>query len=179
MTALGKLIERNRQWFMDFGSWIFAGLIAFNLLVVAALLTVGPADNAIIVSAAAFALALPPDVAGFFLLRLVRDLEQVELEKEAAEAFKEVGFDVGEKAFSPEALEAVQKRRTAIVLRYSYPILGASVLLTLIGMTAALWHMAWWIGVIFFAMVVISSGIVIQAFVSSGSTLDPRPAETP
>jgi hypothetical protein len=114
------------------------------------------------------------------VLRLVRDIEQVELEKEAAEAFKEAGFPIGERATSPEALEAVLKRRTQVVLRYSYWTLAGSVMLTLVGMTAALWHMAWWIGIIIVAMVVLSGGIVMGAIVSSGSVLEPpRPGVVP
>ena len=38
-----------------------------------------------------------------------------------------------------------------------------SVLLTLIGLVAALWHVAWWIGVLFLIVTIISLGIVIVA----------------
>lgn len=49
-------------------------------------------------------------------------------------------------------------------------------------MAAALWHMAWWIGVVFVAMVVASQGVVFGAMVSSGSTTTwrtPAGAEEP
>lgn len=167
MKAFGKLVERITPWLFEFGSWIFGGLIAFNLIVIAALITVGPVDPAIMVSTTAFALALPLDVAGFFLLRLVPDMKRVGIEEEAAQAFQDVGFTVGEQVVSPKALEALQKRRIGIVLRYSYGILALSAILTLTGMTAVLWHMAWWIGVAFIAMVMISLVIVIVAIVTS------------
>jgi hypothetical protein len=167
MKAFGKLVERITPWLFEFGSWIFGGLIAFNLIVIAALITVGPVDPAIMVSTTAFALALPLDVAGFFLLRLVPDMKRVGIEEEAAQAFQDVGFTVGEQVVSPKALEALQKRRTRIVLRYSYGILALSAILTLTGMTAVLWHMAWWIGVAFIVMVMISLVIVIVAIVTS------------
>jgi hypothetical protein len=72
MKALSNLVERITPWLFAFGSWIFGGLIAFNLLVVASLITVGPIHPAILVATAAFACALPLDVAGLFLLRLPR-----------------------------------------------------------------------------------------------------------
>lgn len=182
VNAFGKLVERITPWLLDLGNWIFGALIAFNLVILGALLTVGPVDPAIIVSTGALALALPADAAGFFLLRLVADLKQVGLEEIAAQAFQEVGFSVENQVPSPGAPESVEKRRTRIVLRYSYALLAVSILLTLVGMTAALWHMAWWIGVVFVAMVVASQGVVFGAIVSSGSTTTwrtPAGAEEP
>ena len=167
MKAVGKLVERITPWLLDFGSWIFGGLIAFNLLVVAALITVGPVDPAITVSTAAFALALPLELAGLLLLRLDQDLKHVGFEEEVAQAFQEVGPNVREQVASRTALELWPKRRTRIVLLYALWILALSVVLTLTGMAAALWHMAWWIGVVFFAMVLISQGMVIVAIVTS------------
>jgi hypothetical protein len=167
MKAVGKLVERITPWLLDFGSWIFGGLIAFNLLVVAALITVGPVDPAITVSTAAFALALPLELAGLLLLRLDQDLKHVGFEEEVAQAFQEVGPNVREQVASRTALELWPKRRTRIVLLYALWILALSVVLTLTGITAALWHMAWWIGVVFFAMVLISQGMVIVALVTS------------
>jgi hypothetical protein len=167
MKAVGKLVERITPWLLDFGSWIFGGLIAFNSLVVAALITVGPVDPAITVSTAAFALALPLELAGLLLLRLDQDLKHVGFEEEVAQAFQEVGPNVREQVASRTALELWPKRRTRIVLLYALWILALSVVLTLTGMAAALWHMAWWIGVVFFAMVLISQGMVIVALVTS------------
>jgi uncharacterized membrane protein len=166
MKAFGKFVERITPWLFEVGSWIFGGLIAFTLVVIAALFTVGPVDPAITVSAAAFALALPLDLAGLFLLRLVQDLKRVGFEEEMAQAFQDVGFTVGAQIASPKALESLRKRRTGIVLGSSLGILALSALLTLTGMTAALWHMAWWIGVVFLAMVMISLAIVIVAIVT-------------
>jgi len=166
MKAFGKFVERISPWLFEVGSWIFGGLIAFNLLVMASLITVGPVDPTIMVATAVFALALPLDVAGLFLLRLIQDLKRVGFEEEVVQTFQDVGFTVGVQLASPKALESLRKRRTGIVLGSSLGILALSVLLTLTGMTAALWHMAWWIGVIFFAMVMISLAIVIVAIVT-------------
>jgi hypothetical protein len=163
MKAFGKFVERITPWLFEVGSWSFGGLIAFTLLVVASLLTVGPVDPAIMVAMTAFALALPLDVAGLILLRLVQDLKRVGFEEEVVQVFKDVGFTVGAQMASPTALESLRKRRTGIVLGDSLGILALSGLLTLTGMTAALWHMAWWIGVVFLAMVLISLAIVIVA----------------
>ncbi len=165
--AFWKLFEGITPWLVEFGSWLFGGLIAFNLLIVAALITVGPVDPAIAVSTAAFALALPLEVAGLFLLRLDQDLKHVGFEEEVAQAFQEVRFPAGEQVASPTVIEVLRRRRTRIVLSYSLGILALSLLLTVTGMMAALWHMAWWIAVVFFAMVLISQGIAIIAFVTS------------
>ena len=166
MKAFGKFVERITPWLFEVGSWSFGGLIAFTLLVVASLLTVGPVDPAIMVAMTAFALALPLDVAGLILLRLVQDLKRVGFEEEVVQVFHDVGFTVGEQMASPTALESLRKRRTGIVLGDSLGILALSGLLTLTGMTAALWHMAWWIGVVFFAMVMISLAMVIVAIIT-------------
>ena len=165
VSAFGALIEGIAPWLLDLGSWIFGALIAFDLVILGALLTVGPVDTAIIVSTAAFALALPSDVAGFFLLRLMADLKNVDLEKVATQAFQEVGFDVP----APSNEGSLEKKRTRVVLGYSYGLLTLAVFLTLIGITAALWHMAWWIGVIFVPMVVASQSVVFKAIASTGS----------
>jgi len=170
MKAFGKFVERITPWLFEVGSWSFGGLIAFTLLVVASLLTVGPVDPAIMVAMTAFALALPLDVAGLILLRLVQDLKRVGFEEEVVQVFQDVGFTVGEQMASPTALESLRKRRTGIVLGDSLGILALSGLLTLTGMTAALWHMAWWIGVVFLAMVLISLAMVIVAII----TIQPR-----
>ena len=169
VAAFGALIERITPWLLDLGSWIFGALIAFDLVILGALLTVGPVDAAIIVSTAAFALALPSDVAGFFLLRLMADLKNVDLEKVATQAFQEVGFSVEDDVPAPSSEESMEKKRTRVVLGYSYGLLTLAVLLTLIGITAALWHMAWWIGVIFVPMVVASQSVVFKAIASTGS----------
>ena len=158
--AFRKVVEGITPWLLEFGSWTFGGLIAVTLLVMASLFTVGPVDPAIIVGTTAFALALPLEVAGVLLLRLDQDLQRIGFEEEWVQAFQDVGFTSPEIA-SPQDLEALRKKRTGVVLRYCLAMLTLSAILTLIGLVATLWHMAWWIGVAFLVMVVISQGIVI------------------
>lgn len=167
MKAFGKLVERITPWLVEVGGWIFGGLIAFTLLVMASLLTIGPVDPAIMVATTAFALALPLNVTGLILLRLIQDMKHIGFEEELTQAFQEVDFTVREQVVSPKALESWRKRRTGIVLGSSLGILALSLVLTLTGMTATLWHMAWWIGVAFIAMVIISQVSVIVAIVTS------------
>jgi len=173
MKAFGKLVEGMAPRLLEFGSWIFGGLIAFTLLVLASLFTKGPVDPTITISTAAFAFALPLNVTGLFLLRLVKDLEHVGFEEEWAQAFQDVDFNVGEQVAFPKTLESLRKRRPGFFLGYSLGILALSVLLTLTGMIAVLWYMAWWIGVMFFVLVIISLVIVIVALVTS------QPPESP
>jgi hypothetical protein len=75
-----------------------------------------------------------------------------------------------------------------VVLRYAYIFLALAIVLSLVGMTAALWHMAWWIAVIFVAMVVVSQALGFRAIAFSGSTtvwrgaagaIDPRAPSGP
>ena len=167
MKAFGKLVERITPWLVEVGGWIFGGLIAFTLLVMASLLTIGPVDPAIMVATTAFALALPLNVTGLILLRLIQDMKHIGFEEELTQAFQEVDFTVREQVVSPKALESWRKRRTGIVLGSSLGILALSLVLTLTGMTATLWHMAWWIGVAFIAMGIISQVSVIVAIVTS------------
>ena len=164
VAGLSTLVERITPWLLDLGNWIFGALIAFNLVILGALLTVGPVDPAVLIATAAFALALPLDAAGFVLLRFVTDMKNVDLEQVATKAFEEVGFS----RFGDSDPSESAKRRTAAVLRYSYMLLALTFLLTLIGVTAALWHMSWWIGVLFVAMVIVSQAIVFIALVSTG-----------
>jgi hypothetical protein len=135
LKGFGTLVERITPWLLDLGSWIFGALIAFDLLILAALLTVGPADLAALVATAAFALALPPNAAGFFLLKVLEDIKNARLEDVAVQAFQEAGFGVSP-IQAPDAAESVVKQRTKTVLIYSYSILSVSVLLTVIGVTA-------------------------------------------
>jgi MFS family permease len=177
MQAIGKLIERITPWLVEFGSWLFGSLIALILLVLASLLTVGPVDPAVLIAAAALALALPVAVAGLFLLRLDQDMKRIGFEEEVAQAFQDVGLPDGGQVASPQTAESRRKRRTGVILIYSLIMLALSILLTLTGVVAALWHMAWWIGIAFSAMVIVSQGIVIAAFASAQPPDSPEEKE--
>jgi hypothetical protein len=171
--VVGELAETITPWFFEFGSWIFGGLIVFTLVLMAPLITLGPVDRAITAATAAFALALPLDVAGLFLLRLVQDLQRVGFEDNLAHAFEKVGSVMGAPLPTPSALEAQRKRRSERVLRASLWMLGLSGVLAVIGMEAVLWRMAWWIAVAFLAMILGSLVIVALAM----ATALPRDAE--
>src|SRR5215471_6699510 len=177
MNAFVKLYERFTPWLLEIGSWLFGGLIAFTLLVLASLFTIGPVETTVLVSTAAFALALPLNLTGLILLRLVNDLKQVGFEEGLAQAFQDVDSTVREKVVSPKSLESWQRRRTGLFLGYSAGILALSIILTLIGLIAVLWYMAWWIGVIFFVMVILSLAIVIVALISSQPPASPEEKE--
>ena len=174
--AFATLLERMTPWLLDLGNWIFGALIAFSLVIIGAMLTVGPVDRAVLVATAAFALALPLDVAGFFLLRFAADMKKVDLETVATTAFVEAGFSSEEVGQALDPRES-EKRRTRKVLGYSYSLLVLTALLTLIGVTAALWHMAWWIGVAFAGMLVLSLVIVGAALSTYKTRRAPRPAK--
>jgi hypothetical protein len=171
MKASENYVEKATPWLLDVGTWIFGGLIAFNLLIMAALITIGPVDLAVRISTAAFALVLPLDLAGLLLLKLVQDLEHVgfefEFEREVRQAVQDVAPAIGEPDAPPMTLEALRKRRTQAALYFSLGILMLSSFMTLAGMAAVLWHMAWWIAVGFVTMALLSLVVVLIAMATS------------
>ncbi len=161
MKALEAVSESITPWLVEFGTWIFAGLIGFALIVIAPLVTLGPVETTIIVSTVALALTLPLNLTGLLLLRLVQDMKRYE--DKLAQGFHDASLILGSEFAFPLAASPTQKRRTEIILLVSLGMLAVSALLTLIGLTAALWHVAWWIGVLFLLMTIISLGIVVVA----------------
>ncbi len=175
--GFGRFIDRITPALYELGVWLFGSLIAFNLLILAALFTVGPVDAAIKVGTTATALALPLNVTGLVLLRLVQELKGVSAEDQLMQAFHEEGFN-SDQIPAPQELEAtlgnMRSRRTAVVLRSSAGILASSALLTLIGLISTLWHMAWWIAVSFLAMIVLSLIIAILIMAASQPPDSPK-----
>jgi hypothetical protein len=174
---MGKVVESITPWLVELGDWIFAGLIASLLVILASVITVGPVDHAMTVATVAFALALPLELAGLILLRLLRDTERIDFAGTWVRAFHEAGFPIGEQRAALQTGAAPRTRGTTLVLYYALGILALSVLLTLTGVTAALWHMAWWIAVIFVAMSTISLGVVTAALLTVAPPDSPRRQE--
>ncbi len=167
MVAYSKLLEKGTPWLFDVGTWVFGGLIAFTVLIMGALITIGPVDRSITVATVALALALPLDVTGLVLLRFTSDMKPVRFEQEIAQTFEEAGLTPGEEQIpSLTALQALRIRGAQVALRYAVGILTLCMILTVVGMAAALWHMAWWIDVAFAATVVVSLVIVLIAMAS-------------
>jgi hypothetical protein len=188
--ATWQFIERITPWLLDVGNWIVGGLIAVNLILLGALMTIGPVDWAVLVATTAFALALPLDLAGLCLQRLVRDLEQVGVEsgiesyendvRQALLSADPIGGEpiaAGEPVAAPRTREAARKRRAAFALRYSLGIVALSSVLTLAGILAALWHMAWWTAVAFAVMVLLSLTLVTLAVVTADPPQSPAVKE--
>ena len=166
LKAFGNLVEKIKPWLFEFGNWIFGGLIAVNLIIVGSLLTVGPDHPAILVSIAAFACALPLNVSGLFLLKLIKDMSGVAIDDVIRQAFQDAEVPNVEIYFPvSEEKESLYKRRSNVGLRYSIALAALSTGLTMLGMVAALWYMAWWVGVIFLVMV-IASVILIMTVVA-------------
>jgi hypothetical protein len=159
--GLRNLAERVTPWLVDVGSWIFGGLIAVNLVVLCALITVGPVDEAVRISTAALAAALPLNAAGIVLLRLIKDVNDVGLDDLTLRAFQDARFpDIDAYFPSPRDRAVQHARRSRIVLLYSMGIAALSIALTVTGMTAAAWHMGRWIAFVLLAAVVLSAALV-------------------
>jgi hypothetical protein len=162
MSALANLVEKISPALFEVGSWLLGGLIALNLVVLGALITVGAIGPSILISAAALACALPLNVAGIFLLRLIKDTKEIGIDDIALQAFREADFPNIE-AYFPAAQDrdVHSTRRSNFALLSSFGIIALSFTLTVIGLVAALWHLAWWLGVTMLAMVILSTGLVI------------------
>jgi hypothetical protein len=162
MKGLAGLIERITPWLLEVGSWVFGGLIALNLVIIAALITVGPVDAAVLIAVTAFACALPLDVAGIVLLRLMKDVQDIHLDDLALQAFQEAQFPKIEAYFPPaRARESLAKSRARIALGYALAMAALSVALTLTGIGSALWHMAPWVAEVFTATVILSAVLLV------------------
>lgn len=159
-VGIGLFFDLVAPWLLDLGSWIFGALIAFNLVILGVVLTIGPVDTAEKLATAAFALALPPNVSGFVLVRLVTDMRKIRAPDQAAQAFKQAGFELENPQLNRQEDE---RRMSGVALSYTYGLMSVSLLLTLAGLTAALWHSAWWIGVGFVVMLVLSIGLLLLA----------------
>jgi len=169
--AFEQWLPAIAPWLFEFGSWLFGGLIAFSILLVQAPILLGPVDPAVIICATTVAVALPLDITGLFLLRIVRDAKQFGFEELFVNSIPDVGSSE-EQTRHLERLDAARKRRETVVLNSSTAILFTTLALTLIAIIAALWHVAWWVGVIFLAMV-----LVCVVLISIIMTLS-RPPET-
>ena len=108
-----------------------------NLVVLSALITVGPVDAAIRTATAVLAAALPLNVAGIVLLRLIKDVNDVGLDDLTLRAFQDAGFtDIDAYFPSPHERVAQHARRSRVALLYSLGIAASSMALTVIGMTS-------------------------------------------
>ncbi len=161
--GLRSFIDRVTPWLLEIGILIFGSLLAFNLLVLASLFTVGPVDVAIKVATISFALALPLNICGLFLLRMVREFKDARIENEMLQAFQDEGFTGSGQIPGPSVMDAIRQRRAGTSLRYSAGMMAMSFLLTLAGLIATLWHMAWWISMGFCLMLVLALTILILA----------------
>jgi len=162
MNALARLVDRITPWLVEVGSWVLGGLLALNLVVISALITVGPVDRAVLIAVTALACALPLDVAGIILLRLIKDVQEIQLDDVTLTAFQEAHFPNIEAYFpAPRARGVVARRRGRITLAYALPIAVLSIALTLTGLVAGLWHMAAWAGEVFIGTVVLCAVLLV------------------
>ena len=162
MKGLTALLERMTPWLIEVGSWSLGGLIALNLVVIAALVTVGAVDVPVRIAVVAFACALPLDVAGIVLLRVIKDWQDYRIDELTLQSFQDAHFPEIEAYFpSPRDRALLARRRARVALAYAFGIATTSALLTLIGMAAALWHMAPWIAESFSVTVALSTLLLI------------------
>ncbi len=149
-------------WLFDFGSWLFGGLIAFSIVAIQSPIFMASADRdaAMIISACAYALALPLDIAGLCLLRLIQGIKQHNVEEEMQRTLQDVRYPGGQQAAPGDAFEQQRQRRTYNVIVSASWLSGLALLLTLLGLAASLWHIAWWIAIAFLLVALVSALLV-------------------
>jgi ABC-type multidrug transport system fused ATPase/permease subunit len=161
--VMTTLLDSLKPWLIEFGNWIFGGLIAFNLIILAPLITIGLGHMEVMVSIVAFACALPLDVSGLLLLKLTKDMNDIAIDDVMSQAFKDAHIpDIEDHLPTTEQIQTHYKRRTEIGLRYSIWVGAASAILTFLGMIAALWYIAWWVAVIFIVVALLSLFITMN-----------------
>ncbi|HTO99986.1 MAG TPA: hypothetical protein VMJ64_01330 [Anaerolineales bacterium] len=168
IEGLLNLLEKISPTLFDVGGWVLGGLIALNLVVIGAVIPVGGIDTPILIAAGAMASALPLNVAGLLLLRLIKDMKGIRIDELAREAFQDAKFPEIE-AYLPADQDSASlfKRSSNVTLLYSAGIIIFSTTLTLSGLVAVLWHLAWWLGVILLVMVILSTVLTLAILAHS------------
>jgi len=165
MKGLSGFVDKITPWLFAVGNWICGGLTAFALVAISALLTVGPVDKAVLISITAFACALPLNVSTIFLLRMVKDAKEIRVDEVALRAFQDAAFPNIETYFHASSeRESRHKRISKAALGYCLGAGSLGTALTLVGLVSALWHMAWWIGAVLIAMVLLCFGASLSIF---------------
>jgi hypothetical protein len=102
VRGLLNLLEKLSPTLFDVGSWVLGGLIALNLIVIGAVIPIGGIDASILIAAGAMASALPLNVAGILLLRLIKDMKGIPIVELTREAFQDAKFPEIEAYLPPD-----------------------------------------------------------------------------
>lgn len=164
--ASETFISRMAPWFLEFGSWIFGGLIAYSIVLIQAPIlnsAVTRGDQALVICTLMLALALPLDIIGLIVLRLFGDLRRFDLENEFADAFSEMADAADPTREKPDqaAIEHWQKKRLALIFHISVAILLIVLVLTIAATVAAMWYVMWWVAGVFLLMIGATSVFLI------------------
>jgi hypothetical protein len=163
-------VARTNDWLTEVGAWVFGGLLALNLVLVASLLDVGPVDTAILISICALGCALSVNAVGIVLNRLVKDIKYVEVAERLPilqELSEAESSEIEALYPHSEEREPFRKRRSTMALWSSLGLATLSGALTTIGLVAALWYMAWWVGVAGLVTAVLSATLIGVVFVTT------------
>lgn len=131
------------KWLYDVGGWIFTGLIAVALMILQNLIAIGSADRALLVAGLLLAAALPLNLAGLWIVRYLKNLDQ------AGEEIQNTAGDVTVISVPPVGFTATSPEKRKFTNTILSALLALSVLLTLLGICLALWHISWAATIIF------------------------------
>jgi hypothetical protein len=98
------------------------------------------------------------------MLKLMQNMKDMKLDELMQQALKDADFPNAEAYFpDTQGMETFRKKRRDVTLRYSLILATLSMTLTLIGLVAALYYMAWWIAALFVTMVILSTALLLTA----------------
>jgi hypothetical protein len=154
-SALLSWMEQSQQivlkWLYDVGGWIFTGLIAVALMIIQNLIGIGHSDRGLLVAGLVLAVALPLNLAGLWIVRYIQNLDQAAAGAKPPLAKKQ---SVADDATVNAAAIFSAKKRT-FTNRVVTIVLALSVLLTLLGLALALWHISWVVTVVFLVAILV------------------------
>ena len=153
MLALQSWMGQSQQiasnWIYDAGGWIFTGLIAVALIIIISLIAIGRTDPVLFIAALTLAAALPLNLAGMWIARYLKNRDQ---------ALAAVPQSQTQQAAEDEAtvhLQTFSAKQRSFTNTILSSLLGLSVLLTLIGVIFALWHISWAVTVVFLIALIV------------------------
>lgn len=140
------------KWLYEVGGWIFTGLIAVALMIVLNLITVGIADRVLLVAGLVLAAALPLNLAGLWIVRYIQNLDQALAEAKPPVARQPIEDESTVMVASAQIFSAKKRKFTNDIITI---ILALSVLLTLLGLSLALWHISGAVAIVFLLAILV------------------------
>lgn len=150
----------------DAGGWVFGGLIVAALMLLQALIALGFADRATLVSGLAIAIALPFNLAGLGMIRYFNVLNQA-VEQARLALGQNPNLDAGTLMRLTQESNSFSPGKRLVMDSSLSLALYLSVFFTIIGSGAALWRISWVVTLLFLLASVAGFFLVLRVIRSS------------